>query len=298
MHPALNTARRVSAHASRDYTLAERAALICSMAFPAHLAVWRESLQAQGCAGQVPDTYLAAMRQVVAAEAASGGIDHEDAVAAAIAIAEIGTNGAIQAAKWLLYDLHAMGSDLAGLISAAAAQNGRSTRAGLAQARLDLLALVRAADPKLRAAALCLLGDSYLGETQATADITEAVAYRFYLTATRESCPPAAAAHYRLGRWYEMQGSAECLLTATMHFETGADLGCHLCLGALAQLQVAIDCDYAEDLQELADLAELHPVARPATQQMRDRRPRRARKDGGASQFIDSVRGMLRVAFA
>lgn len=141
----------------RDYTIAQRAALLCSPAFLAHLVVWREALSSQAGTGPVPESYLAAMRQVVAAEAASGALDPEDALAAATAIAEIETTSARQAAKWLLQDLYAQGDMRAGVIAAALGLQ-HSSRATFARARLELLALSHSLDTKTRVAALCLLG--------------------------------------------------------------------------------------------------------------------------------------------
>ena len=255
----------VPALTERDYTIAQRAALLCSPAFLAHLVVWREALSSQAGAGPVPESYLAAMRQVVAAEAAAGALDPEDALAAATAIAEIDTTSARQAAKWLLQDLYALGNPLAGVIGAALALQ-RSSRATFAQARIDLLALSHSLDTKTRAAALCLLGDSYLRDIN-PGRMPESVAYRFFLAAARENSAPAAQAHYRLGQWYARQGGSEQHKSANFHLEKGAEHGCTLCMAALAELQGSSDGEFALDMRELSEIGDgVHgcPRERPA----------------------------------
>jgi len=245
---------RVPALNEREYTVTERAALLCSHDFFAHLAVWREALAAQAGGGAVPDSYLTAMRQVVVSEAAAGSLDPEDALAAATAIAEIPTVAARQAAKWLLHDLASLGNPLAGVIAAALAMQ-HGSRATFARARLDLLALNQSTHSKTRVAALCLLGDSYLRDPGAE-KMPESVAYRFYLAAAREDCPPAAPAHYRLGLWYARQGGADALQRANSHFEKGAEYGCALCMAALAQMQASTDDKFALELHELSEIGD------------------------------------------
>jgi hypothetical protein len=250
----------VPALTERDYTIAQRAALLCSPAFLAHLVVWREALSSQAGAGPVPESYLAAMRQVVAAEAATGALDPEDALAAATAIAEIDTTSARQAAKWLLQDLYVLGNPLAGVIGAALALQ-RSSRATFAQARIDQLALSHSLDTKKRAAALCLLGDSYLRDIN-PGRMPESVAYRFFLAAARENSAPAAQAHYRLGQWYARQGGSEQHKSANFHLEKGAEHGCTLCMAALAELQGNSDGEFALDMRELSEIGDEFTVAR------------------------------------
>lgn len=286
----------IPALTERDYTIAQRAALLCSPAYLAHLVVWREALSSQAGSGPVPESYLAAMRQVVAAEAAAGALDPEDALAAATAIAEIETTAARQAAKWLLQDLHAQGHLRAGVIGAALALH-HSSRATFARARLDLLSLSHSLDTKTRVAALCLLGDSYLHD--AFGQMPESVAYRFFLAAAREDCAPAAQAHYRLGQWYARQGGADQHQSANAHLEKGAELGCTLCMAALAELQASTDDEFALDMRELSEIGDEITAVRSRTRPVQRREPWDvAQGQRRAESFLDSVRGLLRGAFA
>lgn len=289
---------RVPALNERDYTVTERAALLCSPDFLAHLAVWREALAAQAAGGVVPDSYLTAMRQVVASEAAAGSLDPEDALAAATAIAEIPTAAARQAAKWLLHDLASLDNPLAGVIGAALAMQ-QCSRASFARARLDLLALNQSPQPKTRVAALCLLGDSYLRDL-GVEKMPESVAYRFYLAAAREDCPPAAPAHYRLGLWYARQAGVDTIQRANSHFEKGAEYGCTLCMAALAQLQASTDDEFALELHELSEIGDELTAGTGSRVHVAGRRGRwLARHTRRRHEtFLDSVRGLLRGAFA
>ena len=286
---------RVPALTERNHTMTHRAALLCSPAFLAHLVVWREALSSQAGSGPVPESYLAAMRQVVAAEAAAGALDPEDALAAATAIAELETTSARHAAKWLLQDLHAQGILRAGVMGGALALQD-SSRATFARARHELLSLSHSLEPKTRVAALCLLGDSYLHDT--LTQMPESVAYRFFLAAAREDCAPAAQAHYRLGQWYARQGGSDQHQRANFHLEKGAELGCTLCMAALAELHGSADDGFAMDMRELSEIGDEITVARGRM------RPARRRGSSGPAprqrpdSFLDSVRGMLRGAFA
>ena len=281
----------------RDHTLAERAALVCSPMFCAHLEAWRESLQAQGAPAAVPPSYVAAMRSVVAAEAAAGCVDAEDALAAAIALHELECREGPARAVELLRELRDLGSDLAALFLAAASQIDTASSAALPEARLSLVRLTRHSDPSIRAGALCLLGDSYLEAASSDADLLQPVANRFYLAATREKVGCAALAHYRLGRWYEKQLDNACLMDAAVHFEDGADRGCPLCLGALAQLHRGFDQDFAQDLHELYQLqGEAFGSSWTANRSSPGHHTPTRQQSAATSTFLDSVRGAFRGA--
>lgn len=245
--------RRAAQVQPRSYSLAQRGALLCGATFSAHLAVWREALAVQGVDGAVPASYLAAMRSVVATEAAAGTLDGDDAVAAAVAIAEIADHDAQQAARMLLQDLTALGNRRAEILAVALALAAPS-RAALAQARLDLLAMSRSGGPSERTTVTCLLGETYLSRGGASAN--EAIAFRFFMTAAEESCAAAAVAHFHLGSWYAQEGTEADLLLANHHFERGAELGCSLCLRSLGEIHQGSDMSYAQELLELADLTE------------------------------------------
>lgn len=287
----------VSVDARRAYPLAARAASVCSPVFLAHLAVWREALAAQSPMGEVPRTYLDAMRGVVALEAQAGTVDEEDALAAAIAMAGLGTPASQQAASGLLQDLMALGHERAGLLDAALTiVNGN--RASRARCRMTLLALRHSTGASVATAALCLLGDSYLASPGE--DGSEQTAYRFYLAASRSSSSAAAPAHLQLGNWYQAQGTCESLMQAASHYHSGAELGCSLCLRALGRSPGWTDPAFSEDAGELADLME-HALSARATPKVRPaaagQSSGRTKRDGRES-FIDSVRGLLRGAFA
>lgn len=288
---------RVSANARVDYPLAARAASICGPAFSAHLGVWHEALAAQVATGGVPDTYLVAMRQVVASEAAAGSLDEEDAVAAAVALECLGTLAAKQAAKWLLQDLYAIGYERAGILHASIV-NAAGTRASQARGRLALLGLKQSPAPAVRVAALCLLGDSYL--LSADDDAATKVAYRFYMAAAREASPAAGPAHLALGKWYEGQGTAEGWKRAVAHYASGSDLGCSICLRSVARMHEGVDADFVDDLSEIADIEEQVLSGRDPHAQHHGR----AAREGPPSErqpresILDSVRGLFKVAFA
>ena len=281
--------RRAPTLIERDHSLAQRAALMCSPGFLAHLVVWREAVSSTPS-----DSYLAAMRQVIAAEFAAHRLDPEDALAAAVAIAELETPVAEQAAKWLLLDLHTLGNAQAGVLSAALSfQN--SSRATFVQARLQLLTLSHSLDTKTRVAALCLLGESYL-QPSGRASMPESVPYRFFFAAAGENTASAAAAHYRLGQWYARQAGSDQHQIAAAHFEKGAEHGCSLSMEALAELQYDSDEDFAHELRELADIGEEFTAGRakrPPAVRLREHW-RAARPE----TFMGSVRGLLRGTFA
>jgi len=244
---------RPTAHRQpRAYSLAQRAALLCGPAFFAHLAVWREALEVQRVDGAVPATYLLAMRSVVATEAAAGAVDADDALAAAVAIAELARDEAHQAARMLLQELAAKGHRRAEILGIALSLVGAS-RAALAQARLDLLAMSRACTASERATVACLLGETYLLRGGAPAN--EAIAYRFFVAAADENCAASAVAHFHLGTWYAQEGPQADFLLANHHFERGAEQGCAECLRALGEIHQHADRHYALELLELAELA-------------------------------------------
>ena len=142
-----------------------------------------------------------------------------------------------------------------------------------------------------------LLGDSYLHD--ALAQMPESVAYRFFLAAAREDCAPAAQAHYRLGQWYARQQGADQHQSANAHLEKGAELGCTLCMAALAELQASTDDEFALDMRELSEIGDEFTVGRSRTRPVR-RRERWPSAYGHSrpESFLDSVRGLLRGAFA
>lgn len=236
-----------------EFSLAERAELLCSPTFRAHLAVWREALDAQRRDGAVPSTYLIAMRGVVATEFAGGTMDGDDAVAAAVAIATESTAYARQIAQLLLQDLDAHGSSVAEILRIAIACSDPA-RAALAQARLDLLSISRRGTQNERTTVRCLLGETYLARGGTPAN--EAIAFRLFMAAADENCPAAAAAHFHLGAWYAQEGSEADLLLAIHHFERGAEHGSAQCLRALSDVHRGTDVQYAQELLELADLTE------------------------------------------
>lgn len=247
---------------STDYSLAERAELLCGPSFRAHLAVWREALEAQRRDGVVPASYLVAMRSVVAREAASGAMDSDDSVAAAVAIAGVGSEDAVHASGVLLQELSALGSTAAEILRVAVTLIAPS-RAALAQARLDLLAMSRSGTQNERTTVRCLLGETYLARGGVPAN--EAIAFRLFMAAADEACPAAAAAHFHLGIWYAQEGTDADLLLAIHHFERGAEHGSAQCLRALSDVHRGSDGHYAQELLELADLTEggappTHPV--------------------------------------
>lgn len=244
------------------YGLAERAEMLCGGIFAAHLAVWREALEAQRRNDVVPESYLVAMRSVVAQEAAAGSISRDDAVAAAVAIAALGTEPAAHAALQLLQDLSSLGNTAAEILRVAITLVAPS-RAALAQARLDLLSLSRTGTENERTTVRCLLGETYLARGGAPAN--EAIAFRLFMAAAEENCTAAAAAHFQLGSWYAQEGTDADLLLAIHHFERGAEHGSALCLRALSEVHRGSDGHYAQELLELADLTEggpppSHPV--------------------------------------
>lgn len=248
--------RQAPVFEAREYGLAERAKMLCGVAFAAHFAVWREALDAQRRNDVVPESYLVAMRSVVAREAAAGSISGEDAVAAAVAIAVLGTQPAAHAALQLLQDLSALGN-MAPEILRVAISLGAPSRAALAQARLDLLSMSRTGTQNERTAVRCLLGETYLARGGAPAN--EAIAFRLFMAAADENCPAAAAAHFHLGVWYAQEGTEADLLLANHHFERGAQLGCAHCLRGLGEIHQSSDSSFAQELLELADLTEGGP---------------------------------------
>jgi len=248
--------RQVAQLRPREYSLAQRATLLCGASFPDHLAVWREALEAQRLDGTVPESYLTAMRAVVIAEAAAGALDSDDALAAGVAIASLATPEALQAARILLQDLAAGGNRHAEIVVVALSLVVPS-RAALAQARLDLLAMSRTGSLNERTTVACLLGETYLLRGGASAN--EAIAYRFFIAAADKSCPAAAVAHFHLGAWYAQEGTAADILLANHHFERGAERGCSQCLRALGEIHQSSDAQFAQDLLELADLTEGGP---------------------------------------
>ena len=245
--------RRAAQVQPRSYSLAQRAALLCGASFSAHLAVWREALAVQDVDGAVPASYLAAMRTVVASEAAAGTVDGDDAVAAAVAIADLAGHEAQQAARMLLQELAALGNLRAEILAVALALVAPS-RAALAQTRLDLLAMSRSGGAGERTTVACLLGETYLSRGGTAAN--EAIAFRFFMTSAEENCAAAAVAHFHLGSWYAQEGTEADLLLANHHFERGAELGCSLCLRSLGEIHQGSDMSYAQELLELADLTE------------------------------------------
>lgn len=235
-----------------QYSLAERAELLCGPAFPAHIAVWREALEAQRLDGVVPASYLVAMRRVVAAEAAAGAMDSDDSVAAAVAIADVGGKDAVHESGTLLRELSALGITSAEILRIAVSLITPS-RAALAQARLDLLAMSRSGTANERTTVRCLLGETYLARGGAPAN--ETIAFRLFISAADEGCPAAAAAHFHLGRWYAQEGTDADLLLAIHHFERGAEHGSAQCLRSLSEVHRGSDGHYAQELLELAELA-------------------------------------------
>ena len=236
-----------------QFSLAERAELLCGPAYPAHLAVWREALESRRCDGVVPASYLVAMRRVIAQEAAFGAMDRDDSVAAAMAIAGVGGADAVHASETLLQELSALGITAAEILRMAVALIAPS-RAALAQARLDLLAMSGAGTENERTTVRCLLGETYLARGGAPAN--EAIAFRLFMAAADEACPAAAAAHFHLGVWYAQEGTDADLMLATHHFERGAERGSAQCLRALSEVHRGTDGNYAQELLELADLTE------------------------------------------
>lgn len=243
--------RQAAEFQARGYSLAQRAALLCGATFQAHLAVWREALHAQRHEQAVPATYLAAMRNVVATEAAAGHLEADDAIAAAVAIAELGSDQAQDVARSLLQDLAASGSRRAEILAIAMSLTAPS-RAALAQARLDLLARSRGDSLNERTTVSCLLAETYLARGGAPAN--EAIAYKFFVAAADENCPAAAVAHFFLGAWYAHEETEADFLQANHHFERGAELGCGECLRALGEIHQHGDPHYAQELFELAEL--------------------------------------------
>lgn len=244
-------------HQPRAYSLSLRAALLCGARFPAHLSAWREALLTQRRDGTVPVSYLGAMRKIVAAEAAAGALESDDAVASAVAIAELQTEDALQIALLLLQDLAALGDRHAELLRLALCVASRSP-ATLAQARVDLLALSGVGNANERAAVACLLGELYLA--RAGSPVNTAIAYRYFMAAAEEGCPAAAAAHFHLGLWYAAERTQADLLLANHHFERGAEHGCAESLRALSELHQDSDGGhYAQELLELAEMADGRP---------------------------------------
>lgn len=245
-------ARRLAVQPDRqEYSLGQRATLLCGANFPAHLAAWREALRAQRRDGAVPVTYVAAMCKVVATEAAAGGLDGDDALAAAVAIAELANADALQGACQLLRDLGAAGTRHAELLRLGLCV-AAGPRAALAAARVDLLSMSGIGSVNERSTVTCLLGELYLARANSTAD--QAIAYRYFMAAVDEPCPAAAVAHFYLGRWYAKAGTQGDLLLASDHFERGAEHGCVECLRALSALHQDSDSHFAEELLELAEL--------------------------------------------
>jgi hypothetical protein len=242
----------------RAYSLAQRTALLCGPTFSAHLAAWREALEQQRTSGAVPASYLLAMRTVVASEAAAGAVSADDAIAASVAIAELAGDAAQRTARALLDELAAQGNKHAEILAVAVALASAS-RATLAQARLDLLAMSGAGSVGERTAVGCLLGEAYLSLGGVTAH--EAIAYRFFLAAADENCAAAAVAHFHLGAWYAQERTEADLLLAAHHFERGAELGCAHCLRALGEIHQSTDAAFAHELLELAELALAVPVS-------------------------------------
>jgi hypothetical protein len=245
-----------------QFSLAERAELLCGPAFLAHLAVWRQALEAQRRDGVVPASYLVAMRSVVAREAASGAMDSDDSVAAAVAIAGVGGADAVHASGILLQELSALRITAAEILRIAVSLIAPSGAAP-AQARLDLLSMSRSGTANERTTVRCLLGETYLARGGAPAN--EAIAFRLFMAAADEACPAAAAAHFHLGVWYAQEGTDADLLLAIHHLERGAEHGSAQCLRALSEVHRNGDTHYAQELLELADLTEggsppAHPV--------------------------------------
>lgn len=321
MNKNLSRRRATVFTAFTSHDLVDLAGALSASLFPMHLNAWREALQARAASepGPVPDSYLVAMRKVVAQEAADNTMDFEDAIAAVAAIHELGTAHAHLIAAQLLGDLQDLGSEVAAVLAAALAvldptgtrMPGLDAAQGVEQLRALRITGSRA---DIRAQASLLLGDAIRTGQGIERDSDTAVG--LYMAALEGGGKGVARAHFHLGTWHRNRSAgnpdrAHDRATAEMHFTKGTEAGCMRCTAALGLLHTQgrtakPDAELGRELLEIAAVAGMWPQpdapiestraearesgAAPPTQRHRQRTE-------APSTFFDRLRGLLRVAF-
>ncbi len=299
--------------------LIEVAAALSSSLFPMHLSAWREALKARTEGkGAVPDSYLVAMHKVLVEETSERSLDFEDAIAASIAMHELGSRYAQSTAMLLLSELHAVGSELAGVLEAALALHtplGPAGKSSRPSHGVQLLRAVRLSTTRadVRAQATVLLADAYrmgLG-----VELDPDAALHLYAAALEEGGTRTARAHFHIGTWLLRAASRspvprKSLARAEQHFMQGTGAGCMRSTSALGLLHAQgraarPDSDFGRDLLEIAASAGTAPPAGLRSEHFpgpgpheRERPcapPYRPPRDPSA--FIAGMRGLLRGAF-